>query len=100
MTYHNTLAHDGDQLREYQAKALRQDDVILAWFEERYSYGFTPSAINLLVLPNAPLTSVRRSLNTLTNEGKLVKTDETRNSEWGRPEHVWRLAYPVQKVLF
>ena len=104
--YHNTLAHEGETLRQYEKKAMSQDERILfvvehspeEWFGCR-EHGFTPSEINKIVMPEAPLTSVRRSMNTLTKQGKLIKTDETRMGPYGRPETVWRLAGPVQGEL-
>ena len=101
MSYHNTLAHEQPLLGEYQQKAMTQDEKILDFFE---SWGFdgmefSPSEIHDTVLSNAPLTSVRRSMNTLTKQGKLIKTEETRVGPYGRPETVWRLAGPVQGEL-
>ena len=101
MSYHNTLAHEGDQLRQYEQKAMSQDDAILEWFEHRNridNHGHTPSEV-VWIFENTPLTSVRRSMNTLTKQGKLIKTDEQRMGPYGRPETVWRLAGPVQGEL-
>ena len=98
MTYHNTLAHEGDQLRDYEQKAMTQDDRILNFFDGNRT-GYTPSVVQKHALPNAPLTSVRRSMNTLTKQGKLIKTDEQRMGPYGRPETVWRLADPQQGEL-
>ena len=100
-SYHNTLAHEGDQLRHYEQKAMTQDERILeAFYLIPSDCGRTPSDVGHYVLPNAPLTSVRRSMNTLTKQGKLIKTDEQRRGPYGRPETVWRLAAPVQTDLF
>jgi len=104
--YHNSLAHEGDKLRTYEQKAMSQDEIILLHFANEGDwfgidvYGYTPSQVNHYCLPNAPLTSVRRSMNTLTKQGKLIKTDEQRMGPYGRPETVWRLAAPVQTDLF
>ena len=99
--YHNTLAHEGETLRRYEQKAMSQDEVILnAFYLLPSDCGYTPSEALACLLPNAPLTSVRRSMNTLTKQGKLIKTDETRMGPYNRPETVWRLADPVQTDLF
>jgi len=100
--YHNSLNHEGETLRSYEQKAMSQDEKILDFFKNTplTRCDWTPSLINSYVLPNAPLTSVRRSMNTLTKQGKLIKTDEQRMGPYGRPETVWRLAGPVQKDLF
>ena len=99
-SYHNTLAHEGDKLRNYEQKALSQDERILAVFTDWNIVDFTPSEMRRYALTGSPLTSVRRSMNTLTKQGKLIKTDEQRMGPYGRPETVWRLAGPVQKDLF
>ena len=108
MSYHNTLAHEQPLLGEYQQKAMSQDEIILEFIRKYDNYpedciyfsGYTPSDIQSLALHEAPLTSVRRSMNTLTKQGKLIKTDETHMGPYGRPETIWRLAGPVQKDLF
>jgi len=97
--YHNTLAHEGEKLRNYEQKAMTQDEVILEVFTNWGVVDFTPSEMRRFALTGAPLTSVRRSMNTLTKQGKLIKTDETRMGPYGRPETVWRLAGPVQGEL-
>ena len=103
MTYHNTLAHEGEQLRQYEAKAMTQDERILKWFrldDAAWSNGgLTPSYVHENFFSEAPLTSVRRSINTLTKQGKLIKTDEQRVGPYGRPETVWRLAGLVQEEI-
>ena len=102
MIYHNTLAHEGETLRTYQQKAMSQDELILAFFmSQPFGTGFTPSEILDRVMPQTPITSVRRSMNTLTNRELLVKTSEQRIGWiYNRPETIWRLAGPVQKDLF
>ena len=97
--YHNTLAHEGETLISYQQKAMSQDELILEVFTDWDIVDFTPSEMRRYALTGAPLTSVRRSMNTLTKQGKLIKTDEQRMGPYGRPETVWRLAGPVQGEL-
>ena len=63
----------------------------------------TPSEVYLIYnvdyKPNTPITSIRRAMNTLTKRGKLVKTDEMKEGEYGKPEHCWRLAKEDDKQL-
>ena len=40
---------------------------------------------------NCPITSVRRALTNLTNDEKLVKTDDFVKGNFGKKEHLWRL---------
>ena len=51
---------------------------------------FTPSAIRRMVLPDAPLTSVRRAMTNLTKDGLLEKTELKAEGIYGRPEHFWK----------
>ena len=97
--YHNTQGLENTE--EYERKALSQDDVIMVFFSsQKYGSMFTPSELNNLVLPNAPITSVRRSLTGLTKAELLVKTCYLVDGPYGRPEGLWRLAEPVQEKLF
>ena len=101
MTYHNTLSHEGETLREYQAKAGSQDEKILAYMKS-FSYGtlFTPTMLHRAVFDfSCPITSVRRALSNLTNANVLVKTEILSEGMYGREEHNWRLADPVQLEL-
>jgi len=102
--YHNTLAHEGETLRQYEQKALSQDEVIWGAIQIIGYRGVTPWQMKDWILKHYgwdyEITSVRRSINTLTREGKLIKTDEQRMGIKGRPETIWRLACPVQKDLF
>ena len=99
MSYHNTCGIE--DTRDYQRKALTQDDVIMVFFSsQRFGDMFTPSELNKLVLPNAPITSVRRSLTGLTKVGLLIKTSYLVDGPYGRPEGLWKLAEPVQTNLF
>ena len=92
MTYHNTTHSTGKKLGEYRAKAMTQEDKILQWFDKNYLSGWTPSEIQYFVLPDAPLTSARRGMTNLTNEGKLIKTDRQKKGRYGRPEYTWKRA--------
>ena len=104
--YHNTLNHEGETLREYQAKAGSQDEKILKYMKS-FSYGtlFAPSKLHAdmvaakKISQYTPLTSIRRSLTGLTLSGALIKTDVTSTSLYNRPEHSWRLADPIQLEL-
>jgi hypothetical protein len=100
--YHNTLAHEGDQLRTYHQKALSQDEIILHWFKTAVKTAYSPSEVWLAIFhdekgkPTCPLTSVRRSM---TDMPELEKTPRTREGLFRRQEHYWRLADPVQGEL-
>lgn len=94
MTYYNTLGHEGDRLRTYKRKAFNQNTLVYQFMVLFPGEGYTPSEVQRIVLPNTPVTSVRRSITTLTNQGKLIKTGRHRTGPYGRPETVWRLTPP------
>ena len=92
MTYHNTTNESGQQLRLYQKAAMNQDTKIIELIKFYRLEKFSPKDINLLYpVAGTPITSIRRSINTLTKRGELTKTDEKVPGIYGRPEHVWRV---------
>ena len=100
MSYHNTLAHEGETLRQYQQKAMSQDELILEYFRRRrFGDHISPTVAHRYAVPAAPITSVRRALTNLTTAGLLVKTNVMVEGAYGRPESTWILADPVQGEL-
>ena len=96
--YHNTQGLE--DTRDYQRKALTQDERLLRFFESMpFGELFSPSELHSAVLPEAPLTSTRRALSNLTATERLVKTDMLVDGPYGRPEGLWKLAEPVQGRL-
>jgi len=98
---------DTTNLKEYALQvaiksARNQNALIYSLFQYAYEdkkkgVGFiwlTPSEIHgkLIWLGHRyPITSVRRSLTVLTDNGYLEKTSMQKTGEWGRPEHYWGL---------
>jgi hypothetical protein len=93
MSFYNSTGETGGNLVQFQHVTLRQEDVILRFFRTHPGRLYTPSQINQL-LPQAPITSIRRALSNLTRDGWLVKTTSKRQGQVGRPEHCW--LYPHQ----
>lgn len=93
MTYYNTTVQFNPALAKFKSKAMSQDAIILDFFKKKKGRRYTPfSVLELSDLPyGTPITSVRRSLNTLTEAGHLVKLDELSEGKHGRPNHVWTL---------
>lgn len=89
--YYNTTNSIPEKLTAYLKATQTQDDAILTFFRAN-EQSFTPFEVQELVLPKAPVTSVRRSMTNLTDRGFLVKTDEQRNGLYVRPNYCWRLA--------
>ncbi len=99
MTYYNTTHVTGAQREQYVRKASNQDVVVLEYFRARHPRSLSPSQVRAGALPEAPLTSVRRSITNLTQADKLVKTAHQRIGPYGRPEHLWRCAPEQQELL-
>lgn len=88
----NTTNEAGQTLKTYRAKAAEQDARILAIMQD---IGVaSPSQVWKAMDKLPPITSVRRSLNTLTRQGKTEKTDRKMISPWDRPEHFWKIVTP------
>ena len=93
--YYNTNKETGDQLNDSKSKAKTQDEIILDIFNTfRLNNGLSPSEVEVLLVErynkNWPLTSIRRSISTLTDQGKLTKTNKLRGGKYNKNEHVWK----------
>ena len=97
MSYFNKTSETGERLVEYRLKASSQDELILEMFMNGELY--SPSQVQAAVLPNAPITSVRRAITNLTTIGKLVKTGRKVRGLYNRPEYCWKLNDPQQGEL-
>ena len=96
--YFNTTNASGVTLSEYRRKAETQDEIVMGLFV-RFDCPLSPSFVLKHALSEAPITSVRRSITNLTNEGKLVKTGIRTKGIYGRMEYCWRLSDPTQGEL-
>jgi hypothetical protein len=92
MTYYNTTNQGGKDLKEFKSKALNQNDKIIEFFSMNKRSSFSPSFIwTICFNQSCPLTSVRRSISTLTKKGFLIKTKIQDKGIYGRPEFKWRI---------
>lgn len=91
--FYNTTHLSGDELKTRKISAGRQCSLILNFFKENPQGYFTPFEVAQYAnLMGAPITSVRRAMNTLTQEGLLIKTDRMREGQYGVSNHTWKLA--------
>ena len=90
VSYFNTCGAKGAELKEYRAKADRQDDKVQDVL--RTLGKASPSQVWIALGRAYPITSIRRALTCLTMDDIAVKTDEKVIGEYGRPEHLWALA--------
>jgi len=88
--YHNTTA-ETDNLMQYEGQALTQDDAVFNFFNGMPGIKFTCEDVHAMVMPNsAPLTSARRAVSNLYNQGIIEKAGKVQG-KFGRPIYLWRL---------
>lgn len=92
--YFNTTSEKGNQLKESRFKAGNQNAEILDLFTNYHYREFTPDEVMTHFHNQGkqwPLTSIRRSITTLTNESFLDKLDTMRMGIYGKLTHTWKL---------
>jgi predicted transcriptional regulator len=98
--YYNTVSETGNKLKEYKAKASRQDWEVLKIFTNNAGREYTSHQVED-ILEVYPRSSVVRSMNTLENEGLISKTARKVTGKYGRAVHTYRVANEVgQSSLF
>ena len=90
-SYHETGIVSADDRERYEQQAGSQEEIVLEFFRKRPGLSYSPERVQELVLPSAPLTSVRRALSNLTHAGELVKTEITTDGRYGRAVCTWTL---------
>ena len=100
--FFNTTGETGQTLENFKAVALIQDEIILEMYQlypkmspsqcwNRYA-GFCVNQLGMPFTHTPPITSIRRSINTLTNSGQLERLRfEKVIGIYGRPECYWKL---------
>ena len=93
MTYYNTTHAVGAPLTGYRNKTAAQETIILSYFKQHWNARRSPSQVQAaLNMHRVPITSIRRAMTNLTDDGLLEKTDEQVDGPYGRPEYCWQLA--------
>lgn len=95
--YYNTNKERGGTLNKSRARAMTQQERIMAYYNDFPGYYCTPDELKRMVLFGAPITSVRRALTNLTDAGLLVKSNHMKMGEHGKMVHTWRLPRPGEK---
>jgi len=90
--FYNTTGESGNQLALFTEKAKSQDKAILNFFKKFPSWSISASDIlvNQVCNENTPITSIRRSLNTLVKEMEIV-ADGKKKSLYDRIEFTYKL---------
>ena len=90
MTYYNTNSEEGPELIKSRMNTVKQETTIYLLFEDD-SY-LSPDMIDELLYNDYPITSIRRALTNLTDQGLLEKTDKMVMGKYGKKTHTWKLA--------
>lgn len=95
--YYNTTNENGSLLKTNTKQAENQTTLTLSVFQTYPTYTFSADEVWQFLIDNeaineqTPLTSIRRAITDLTNEGKIVKTNRKVLGSAGRKTYTWRL---------
>jgi len=102
--FFNTISFSGKDLEKQNAKAAKQEDLILALFKANPDKKLSPSQVHTIlgrkyqIYP--PITSIRRAITNLTGRLELIKTDDMVPGLYQLPEHTWKYAGTVDMKNF
>lgn len=103
MPFYNTNKESAEESLDSSQKAKRQEIVIYDLFL-LFNEPLSPSMVYKALDEKWPITSIRRAMTNLTNDGAIVKTQETVKGVYGKNEHLWSLPEKVsnskQALLF
>ncbi len=93
--FFNTINLSGYELEKVNARAAKQEDLILSIFKANPDRNLSPTQIHsifqLRYQLHSPITSIRRGLTNLTKAEKLIKTEVMVEGNYGLKEHCWTL---------
>ena len=96
MTYYNTTLKKGVDLKQAWFKTATQDELVLAVFVTNKTVVFTPHEIQSILRDDYdkpfPITSIRRSMSTLTEREALEKTPVRKKGPFGATNYCWKYA--------
>ena len=90
MTFYNTINENPSELARSQTKAKTQEQKIINCFNQ-YETPLSPSMVLSISGLNCPITSIRRAMTNLSDDGKLEKTKDFVMGNYGKKEHLWCL---------
>ena len=92
-SYHNTNKEKGSVLIKSNTKASRQEMVILNYFRANYNVNLSAEDVlrEISFANPVPITSVRRAITNLANEGYLEKTSIMKVGNYGKQIHTWQI---------
>lgn len=92
-SYHNTNKETGNTLAKSNKKANGQEMVILRYFRANHNANLSPEDIlnEVDFGKPIPITSIRRAMTNLSNEGFLSKTSIMKKGNYGKQVHTWKI---------
>lgn len=90
-TFHNSTGEIGQIIENLRTVAKSQKEAIRKFFKDRGSVSFTASEVHWL-MPFNCISSTKRAISDLKNEGFLIKTDIKVIGEWGKPTHKYKMS--------
>lgn len=96
MPFYQTVPLFPIERKEAELKTVHQDDLVIEAFR-KLNMPMGPSMVYKYLINRGkithkvPITSIRRSITSLTKDGLLVKTDKTVMGNWGMREHLWKI---------
>ena len=97
--FYNTTNEKNIELETARDEAKKQDRRVFAVFAAHGNAAMlSPWTVKEAMNTEAPITSIRRSINTLTNNGQLIKTKVRVMGQYGRPCFCWRLNTEVKNA--
>ena len=100
--YYNTNNEIGLALGQSWLSTAKQDELILRIFILKPNQSFTPDEIKAeceRCEKDWPITSIRRAISTLTDRGKLTKTNNLRKGKYGKQTHTWKFKTQVRRDI-
>ncbi|BAR14277.1 uncharacterized protein [uncultured Mediterranean phage uvMED] len=90
MTFYNTISENQRLQNVYHNQTVNQECKIMKCFEQ-YKKPLSPSMVLNISGLNCPITSIRRAMTNLSDDGKLEKTKDFVMGSYGKKEHLWCL---------
>jgi Fe2+ or Zn2+ uptake regulation protein len=89
--FYNTTRLQGEELKVAKTRAANQTDRILKIFQDHPYIWFTPWEIHFYTGQQMMITSVRRAITTLTDQGYLVKGERRKSGPANETNYTWKL---------
>lgn len=90
--FYNTTAEQGEKQKQYHVKTITQKEMVYDFFKQRYGKAYTAEYVHKYLINEIPcLTSIRRSMSELKNQGKWIQKEKVMGL-WGHSCYKYQLA--------